>query len=221
MKTTSWIFGLLLFISCNSVPEPPPSPWRVGTLDDTLSTSNHKCFGDPEFASPYRLIRDDLYVDSFGNAYLKWYKMDYEIHEYLNLGKDLIDTATYHHYLYYPRDKNNVYYRRVTSDQIYFKSIDADVESFLGFEDCYYAVDKNKVYYRGGIVKNADLLTFRPLYHFTIDSNQIENKGTFFAVDKNHLYDGIEIINKTSSTYDYTVEQILEYLNSINHWKKE
>ncbi|MDO6761438.1 DKNYY domain-containing protein [Tamlana sp. 2_MG-2023] len=98
---------------------------------------------------------------------------------YDNILMPSADGATFHLWkdTYYGADKNQVYFLETPIEGV-------DVETFHVFEYRAYSKDKNNAYYNGKLIKGVDLATFGP--------ESSEGFGLF--KDKNHVYDGDEIV---------------------------
>ncbi|MCX2743318.1 DKNYY domain-containing protein [Mangrovivirga sp. M17] len=107
-------------------------------------------------------------------------KYDFDLHSFQDLGC-------------FATDKDSVYSIFLTSDgQIFIPIKEADRATFETFGKSMYAKDKNHIYYsRSGIIPNADINTFKPIYF------DFENSTPPLARDKSSLYVWDEILTDT------------------------
>ena len=104
---------------------------------------------------------------------------------------EVIDTASFIHVgdLYY-KDKSHVYYHvQMMDGGPFFIVWEADPNSFQVLSDSYYGKDKNHVFYRGGLLEQADAKSFR------VVSQPDKQLYYWTAKDKNHSYDGGDVVN--------------------------
>ncbi|MEG5146996.1 DKNYY domain-containing protein [Microcoleus sp. AT8-B6] len=104
---------------------------------------------------------------------------------------EVIDTASFTHIgdLYY-RDKNHVHYHvQMMDGGPFFIVWEADRNSFEVLDSSYYGKDKKKVFCRGGLMEQADAKSFK------IVSQPNKHVYSWTAKDKNHSYDGGDVVN--------------------------
>jgi hypothetical protein len=154
---------------CNNYyPNPRKCFGNIGDYEndtDQYETNNGKLYKKKDDGTNFILT-----CDSDGQMYLRQIQTKIDMVTAQKLGQYWID-------------RNNVYGNYNTSDgEMLYKIEEADVKSFQNLGNSIYGKDKNYVYdTRYGIIKYADLKTFKPIYKKgEITSSYGRDKNNYF-----------------------------------------
>ena len=154
-----------------------------------------ECFENLKNYNPseeYELVKHNIYKKKSDSSFY-FLTCRYDGLAYLNQLSEAIDVESLNDYGEFWTDKNFVYYEYLISDGVQFYRLDtADRATFESFGKTIYAKDKNHIYdSRHGIIKEADLESFRPI------AINKETGTSAYGKDKNNYFFWNEIVQDT------------------------